>query len=129
MAQTNARTSTSSKGVDPTAEFFEELAQREREPLLGTTKGTLRFDLRSGNKTEYWYISMAEGDVAVSHKRAAADATVRMDKRLFEGMVAGKVNAVAASLRGAIVPQGDLGLVLQFQRLFPGPRANERGGR
>jgi hypothetical protein len=34
------------------------------------------------------------------------------------------VNAMAAALRGALVPQGDLALVISFQRLFPGPAAS-----
>jgi putative sterol carrier protein len=36
-------------------------------------------------------------------------------------MVEGKVNAMAAVLRGEVSLEGDLGLVISFQRLFPGP--------
>jgi putative sterol carrier protein len=122
MAQTKGATKAKSlKGEDPTAEFFERLAARKREPLLGTTKGTLRFDLQSGKQIERWYVSVADGDISVSHKAAAADVTVRLDKSLFAEMAVGKANALAAALRGSIVPDGDLGLILQFQRLFPGP--------
>jgi hypothetical protein len=41
-------------------------------------------------------------------------------------MVIGKANAMAATLRGVIVPEGDLGLVISFQRLFPGPPASRK---
>ena len=36
------------------------------------------------------------------------------------------MNALAATLRGAVVIQGDLGLLVGFQRLFPGPPAVRR---
>ena len=51
-------------------------------------------------------------------------AIVRTGKALFAGMTAGKVNAMAAALRGALVPQGNLALIVSFQRLFPGPAAS-----
>jgi putative sterol carrier protein len=38
-------------------------------------------------------------------------------------MAAGKVNAFAAVLRGAIKIEGDPRLLVLFQRLFPGPRS------
>ena len=84
----------------------------------------LRFDLVDGERVEHWYLTVTNGDVAVSHKDAEADATVRTGKALFAGMTAGKVNAMAAALRGALVPQGNLALIVSFQRLFPGPAAS-----
>ena len=105
----------------PTAEFFDELKRKGREPLLKGESGTLRFDLLDGERVEHWSVVMASGDVTVSRRRGPADAVVRLRKETFDGMVSGRVNAMAATLRGEIVPEGDLGLVMLFQRLFPGP--------
>jgi len=108
--------------ADPTAEFFRELAARGREPLLGNSSGTLRFDLTDdGNHVEHWFVTVTKGDVAVSHKNAKADAVARADKALFDRIASGHENAMAALLRGALIPHGDLGLLLYFQRVFPGP--------
>ena len=110
--------------TDPVGEFYGGLAERGREPLLQNVSGTLRFDLVDGERVEHWYLTIKNGDVAVSHKDAEADATVRTAKVLFEGITTGRVNAMAAALRGALVPRGNLALVVLFQRLFPGPAAS-----
>ena len=109
---------------DPVGEFFHRLAERGREPLLANVSGTLRFDLLDGERVEHWYMTITNGDVAVSHDDTDADAVVRTAKALFEGMTAGRVNAMAAALRGTLVPRGNLALVVSFQRLFPGPAAS-----
>ena len=113
--------------ADPVGEFFGGLAERGREPLLQNVSGTLRFDLVDGERVEHWHLTIKNGDIAVSHKDAEADAVVRTAKVLFEGITAGTVNAMAAALRGALVPQGNLALVVTFQRLFPGPAGSREG--
>jgi predicted lipid carrier protein YhbT len=105
-----------------TAAFFEELAQRGYEPRAATMRGSVRFDLRSGRRTERWLLSVDRGAITVSRRNAAADAVVRADETLFEGLVRGEVNAMAALLRGALTIEGDGGLLLVFQRLL-GPAA------
>ena len=105
----------------PTDAFFGDLAARGREPLVRSVSGTLRFDLVDGDGVEHWHITMRDGDVEVSHKNASADAVVRLDRHAFDGMVSGTVNAMAATLRGELTAEGDLGLVMLFQRLFPSP--------
>jgi putative sterol carrier protein len=107
--------------ADPVGEFFHGLAERGREPLLQNVSGTVRFDLADGERVEHWYLTIKNGDVGVSHNDADADAVVRTAKVLFEGMTSGRVNAMAAALRGTLVPRGNLALVVSFQRLFPGP--------
>ena len=107
--------------VDATATFFEALARRGREPILASTSGTLRFELGSGRRREYWYVAISKGDVTVARTNVEADAVVRCDKALFDGMATGRVNATAAMLRGVLQAAGDLGLVMSFQRLFPSP--------
>ena len=106
---------------DATAEFFDAIGRRGHEPLLGSTSGTLRFDLAEGRRVEHWYVTIKKGDIAVSRENAHADAVVRLERSLFDRMATGKVNAMAAALRGVLAPEGNLGLVVSFQRLFPGP--------
>jgi putative sterol carrier protein len=108
--------------TDATTEFFQGLATRGHEPVLAKATGTLRFDLRDGGaRAERWLITIDKGDVAVSHKNAKADCVVRADRALFEGIASGESNAMAAFLRGAVEIDGDRGLLLAFQRAFPGP--------
>jgi putative sterol carrier protein len=106
----------------PTAAFFDDLADRGREPLLKSASGTLRFDMMDGDRVEHWRVRIDDGDVTVSRNKSRADAVVRLDKAMSDGLVTGRVNAMAAVLRGDLVPDGDLSLLLLFQRLFPGPQ-------
>jgi len=108
--------------TDATTEFFEELAARGHEPALAKATGTLRFDLRDGGpRAERWLITISKGDVAVSHRNAKADCVVRADRTVFDRIASGETNALAAFLRGAMEVEGDRGLLLAFQRAFPGP--------
>jgi hypothetical protein len=106
---------------DATAEFFGALAERGGEPPLQTMKGTIRFELMDGKRTERWLVTLAKGDVTVSRKNAEADTVVRIDKQLFDQIASGKANAMASLLRGTVGIQGDLELAVRFVRLFPGP--------
>ncbi|MCZ7526358.1 MAG: SCP2 sterol-binding domain-containing protein [Acidimicrobiia bacterium] len=108
--------------------FFEELAHRGHEPLLRRLSGTIRFDLTGGRRTEHWYVTVRKGDVAVSRQDAEADAILRTDRALFDDLATGRANAMAATLRGAMQPEGDVGLIVSFQRLFPGPARGAREG-
>ncbi|MGZ4320121.1 MAG: SCP2 sterol-binding domain-containing protein [Gaiellaceae bacterium] len=104
-----------------TSTFFDELAHAGHEPILARTSGTLRIELKDGRQTEYWYVTIRKGDIEVSHANDEADAVVRTDKAHFEGMATGRVNATTAILRGVLDAEGDLGLVMSFERLFPSP--------
>jgi len=106
---------------DATADFFGGLATRGEEPLLRAVSGTLRFDLRVGRRVEHWYVAVRRGAVTVSHEDAPADLIVRVERSLFDGMAEGRVNPIAALLRGTVDTEGDLGLLMRFQRLLPGP--------
>jgi putative sterol carrier protein len=104
--------------ADATAEFFEQLAEREHEPLLEKVTGTLRFDLKDNGRTARWRVAIKKGDVAVSRANQAADCVVRTDRATFEKIVAGKTNPFAAVLRGTVGLEGDPELIVQFQRIF-----------
>jgi putative sterol carrier protein len=116
--------------MDPTEAFFDDLARRGNEPLLERATGTIRFDLEDRKTTTHWYVTLKKGAVDVSHKRSAADAVIRLDSALFEGMATGRVNAMSALIRGAVAVEGDLGLMMTFQRIFPSPprRRSSRKG-
>jgi len=113
--------------TDATTEFFDGLARRGHEPLLGKATGTMRVELVNGKETERWLLTVDKGDVTVSHKNAGADVTLRTDKASFEGIAGGKVNATAAVLRGELAVEGDWELLVLFQRLLPGPPRSRPG--
>ena len=104
-----------------TTEFFEGLSQREHEPLLETTRGTIRVDLSRNGKVERWLVAIDKGHVDVSHRRSATDCTISAPAALFDRIASGEENAFAAALRGEVVIQGDSRLLVRLQRLFPSP--------
>jgi hypothetical protein len=115
--------------TDPTAAFFEELGRRGHDRLLEKASGTVRVDLAVGKSTQRWLVSVSNGDVAVSRRNGSADCVLRADKRLFDKLVTGDANAIAAMLRGALAVEGHIELLVLFQRLFPGPPRGRRKGR
>ena len=108
--------------ADATGDFFAELGRRGHEPLLQKLTGTFRFDV-TGERDEHWFVRVSKGDVTVSRRNDKADCSVRSDRDVFDAVVGGEANALAATLRGAVVIDGDIGLLAGFQRLFPGPPA------
>jgi putative sterol carrier protein len=107
--------------TDATAEFFEELDARGHEPLLERATGALRIELSNGKRRARWLVTVKKGDVTVSHTNTKPDCVVRMDQALFEQIVTGRENAMAALLRGLVAVEGNPQLLVLFQRLFPGP--------
>ena len=110
-----------------TETFFTDLARRERTPTLGQARGTIRFDLIAGASTDRWLIDMDAGAVRVAHAEQIgdddADCVVRLGRGVFDKVVTGEVNAMAAMLRGTLTVEGDAGLLVPFQRLLPAPPA------
>ena len=108
--------------ADRTARFFEQLESSGHHPALEKSSGTLRFDLtEDGKRIGRWLIEIDKGDVVVSHKNAKADCVVRADKKVFDRMVSGRVNPIAAFLRAEMAAEGDVALMASFVRIFPGP--------
>jgi predicted lipid carrier protein YhbT len=108
--------------ADTIKEFFQELVDRGHQPLLAKVRGTVRFDLVGGDGAAgNWLVAVDHGDLTISQDKAAADCTIRADKALFERLIQGEENAIAATLRGALVCNGDVELLFAIQRLFPGP--------
>ena len=106
--------------ADPTERFFEELAARGFEPLLQKGSGTTRIEVVDGRRTDRWMVSVDKGTLRVTHANARADCVVRADKAVFDRIASGRLNAVAAVLRGELAVDGDWRLLVLMQRLFPG---------
>jgi ubiquinone biosynthesis protein UbiJ len=113
--------------ADVIAEFFGMLDKRGHEPMLKKASGTLRFDVANGKRVERWFVAVKRGDVAVSRQNRAAECVVRLDRPVFEAIVNRRSNAIAAMLRGTVSIEGDLDLLVLFQRLLsPHPGLGER---
>ena len=109
--------------TDPTEQFFAELAARGHEPLLRKASGSMRFDVVDGRRTRRWLVAVERGDMTVrSGGGGDASCVVRADKAVFDKVASGRLNAVAAVLRGDLQVEGDWRLLVRMQRLFPGPR-------
>ena len=113
--------------MDPTKRFFEGLETYGHAPLLRKANGTTRFEIVDGKKVSRWFVTVDRGDLSVSRRHEAeADCVIRVDRALFEKIASGKVNAVAAVLRGDLAIEGDWRLLVWMQRLFPGPQRPRR---
>jgi putative sterol carrier protein len=106
------------RAPDPIAEFFAELGRRGHEPLLAKAKGSARFDVSDGRRTERWRVTIDKGDLGVSRRNAAADCVLSVERASFERAVAGRLNLMAAVLRGEVGISGDERLVVLLRRLF-----------
>jgi putative sterol carrier protein len=106
---------------DTIAEFFAELGRRGHEPLLEKAKGSARFEIADGKRIERWLVTIDKGDLRVSRRNAAADCILRLDRSTFERAAAGKLNMMAAVLRGAVTVGGDPRLLVLLRRLFMKP--------
>jgi len=109
--------------ADPTSDFFDALAARGHEPLLEKMHGSVAVELSGGGEDERWVVSVEGGAVAAEQGARDADCTLRTSKELFDHLVTGETNAMAALLRGALVIEGDLELLALFQRIFPAATA------
>jgi putative sterol carrier protein len=106
--------------TSPTESYFAELDRQGRMPALARANGTIRFDL-TGGPAQPWYVDIDRGDVTVSHADAEADCVVRMDRGLLDLLVEGRLNPMAALLRGDLTIEGDAQLLVLAQRMFPMP--------
>jgi hypothetical protein len=111
---------------DTIAEFFAELARRGHEPLLAKARGSARFDIADGKRTERWLVTIDKGNLNVSRRSATADCVLRVDRPIFERAVAGKLNLMAAVLRGEVIVGGDPRLLVLLRRLFLMPLRRRR---
>jgi hypothetical protein len=118
MPRTHARPAPAG---DPVGQFFGMLARPGHLTTLEGESAALRFEVTDGGRVERWHLTVADGDVTVSRRNGPADATVRLRRPDAEELVTGRMNAQAALLRGLITVQGDIGVLMMFQRCLPGP--------
>jgi putative sterol carrier protein len=111
---------------DSTGAFFTELGRRAHQPMLRKATGRLRFDLADGASEATWSVTMKKGEVSVSRTKGDADCVVTTNRPLFDEIVRGEKNAMAAVLRGEINIEGDPELLVLFQRVFAGPADSVR---
>ena|SRR5689334_22682538 len=107
--------------ANATSAFFANLAERGHDPVLGSTRGTVRIDLAQASSIDSWWVAIDRGDIRVSRDEAAADCIVRTTPASFEALASGHTGALAATLRGELEIEGDPRLLVRFQRLFPPP--------
>ena len=110
---------TAGTAKDAASAFFDELEQRQYEPLLKKARGKVRFDLVDGTRIEARYLTIDRGKIKLSKSRAPADGVLRVGRSVFEQLATGEMNVVAAVLRGEVVVEGDWRLLILVQRLFP----------
>jgi hypothetical protein len=106
---------------DPISQFLGDLAGPGHLATFEGDSATVRFDVLDGKSVESWHVSMAGGDVAVTHGSRPADAVVRIERRYLEAIVTGRLNAQAALLRGLFTCEGSMVALITFQRCLPGP--------
>ena len=112
---------------DPTERFFDTVAEVGYAPLLRKADGTTRFEIVDGKRTSRWFVTANKGHLSVSRRGVGdPDCAIRADKAIFEKIASGKLNAVAAVLRGDLAIEGDWRLLVWMQRLFPGRRPPRR---
>ena len=102
-----------------TDRFFDRLASGESVAVLGSTKGTIRFDLLDGKRTEHWHVALNRGSVAVTRADDPADCVIRSTRSVFDEIADGRMSPLPAALRGQVGIEGDQTLLVRFQRLFP----------
>jgi putative sterol carrier protein len=108
---------------DAIRNFFEGVAGTHPE-LPKTVSGTLRFDLENGEKLEHWRVTLEKGSVSASRSSDPADCVVATQKTTLEAIIHGRMNAMAALLRGTIHAEGDILLLAVFRALLAAPAAS-----
>lgn len=101
--------------------FFEQLPKSGHIDALNRVSGTVELDIEDADRR--WLI-LRQGDVRVSQTPVAADCVLACDAETFIGIASGRINSVAAALRGSITISGDIALALAMRRL--GMESNER---
>ncbi len=99
--------------------FFERLAAGRSVEALGAARGSIRFDLRDGKRTEHWRVELGRGSAIVSRSDAPADCVLRAERSVFDALTTGRRSALPAYLVGLLEAEGDPSLLVHFQRLFP----------
>jgi len=109
--------------------FFAGLAESGHIATFEREWATIRFDIldpdehahAQSDKSERWYVTIADGSVSVTRQDRPADAVARVSRPDFEAITSGRLNAQAAVLRGLLTVEGKMAALVMFQRCLPGP--------
>jgi hypothetical protein len=127
VSDIKTRSATTADSID---EFFAGLTEPGHIATFEREAATLRFDVADVSDpakfadaahVEYWHVTINDGDVAVTRQQLPADAIVHVARPTFEPIVAGRLNAQAALLRGLMSCEGSMAALMMFQRCLPGP--------
>jgi putative sterol carrier protein len=102
----------------PTDIFFDALSLRGHDPALHHRTGTVRFEVGRGKQVDHWTVVIDNGDISVSRADGPADCVISVDQGLFEAILDGQTDPMAAMLRGTLMLQGDAELLLAARRLL-----------
>ncbi|SCG39933.1 SCP2 sterol-binding domain-containing protein [Micromonospora coxensis] len=108
--------------------FFQQLAEMGHDPRLCKVRGSIRFDIREGDRLRQWLLMIDHGQLRVSPGGGPAQAVLKLSSEVAEAMVRGELNGLSAMLRGEILVDGDLALALRLGRLFPAPAVAREAG-
>jgi len=109
----------------PTERFFAELGKRGHVPGLEPFSGSVLFELKHGEHTERYFLTITKGVISVAREGVNPDCTLRTDASSFDAIAAGKLNAMQAVLRDLVDIEGQGILLAALQRLLPeGPAAS-----
>lgn len=104
--------------LDSAEDFFTSIGVNRHVPRLARCHGAVRFDIMTPDGVDSWRVDIIKGEVTATRDRSPAEAVVRAEKAIVDGVVRGDVNPVAATLRGVLVVEGNWDLLLLIQRLF-----------
>ncbi len=107
--------------TDETTEFVDRLRHRGVDPALRNINATVRLDVLNSGWVSHWLVSIDDGHIDVTSSEQDADCVLSADHRVFDGLASGRVNAMAAMIRGELAVSGDPELLVLLQRQFPGP--------
>ena len=108
---------------DVIVEFFQSLAAGHPQ-VPKPVSGTVRFELKDANRSEYWRVTFTKGLISSAvRSNGPADSVVHTDKATLEGIIQGRVNTMAALLRGAITVEGGTLLLALLRGLLTEPAA------
>jgi putative sterol carrier protein len=122
-----AKTRSATVTADPINDFFAGLAEPGHLATFEHEVGTVRFDVADATAkaditdVEHWHVTIDDGDVTVTREPLPAEAVVRIARPYLELIVTGRLNAVAAMLRGLLTVEGSVAPLMMFQRCLPGP--------
>ena len=122
-----AKTRSATVTADPINDFFAGLAAPGHLATFEHEAGTVRFDVPDAidsadvTEVEHWHVTVDDGDVSVTREQLPAEAAVRIARPYLELIVTGRLNAMAALLRGLLTVEGNVATLMMFQRCLPGP--------